>query len=73
VLADEQTRIHRLVARGLSEDEARSRIRAQATDEQRRAAADVVLDNDGTVAELRDKVDAVWRQRILPAAAAKAG
>src|SRR5690348_2971742 len=48
VLAGEATRVARLVRdRGLSEAEARSRIAAQATDEQRRAVAHVVLTNDG--------------------------
>jgi dephospho-CoA kinase len=69
VIADEETRVRRLVAtRGMTEAEARSRIRAQATDDQRREVADVVIENDGTVAELRDKVDAVWQERLLPAA-----
>jgi dephospho-CoA kinase len=69
VIADEETRVRRLLAtRGMTEAEARSRIRAQATDDQRREVADVVIENDGTVAELRDKVDAVWQERLLPAA-----
>ena len=64
VLADEATRVRRLVdSRGMTEDEARSRIAAQATDEQRRAAADVLIENNGTLAELRAQVDEVW-QRI---------
>jgi dephospho-CoA kinase len=62
VLADEATRVRRLVeSRGMSESEARSRIAAQATDEQRRAVADVVLTNDGTLAELRAAVDDLWQ------------
>ncbi len=68
VLAEEVTRLRRLVeGRGMSEDEARSRIAAQATDEQRRAVADVVLCNDGTLEELRAAVDDLWRQRLRPA------
>jgi dephospho-CoA kinase len=67
VLAGEDTRIERLArTRGMTEADARARIRAQATDEQRRAVADVLLDNDGSLAELRDKVDTVWRERLLP-------
>ncbi len=46
----------------------RARIAAQATDEQRRAVADIVIDNNGTTAQLRDAVDAAWRDRVLPAA-----
>jgi dephospho-CoA kinase len=61
VLASEATRIARLVReRGMTEDEARARISAQATDEQRRAVADIVVDNDGSIDDLRAKVDAVW-------------
>jgi dephospho-CoA kinase len=71
VLASEATRIDRLVrTRGLSEADARARIAAQATDEQRRAVADIVIENDGTLAELRAAVDAAWRNDILPRLAA---
>ncbi len=67
VQADLQTRVRRLVGRGLSEDDARARIAAQATDEQRRAVADVVLDNSGTVEELEAQVDRFWAERVAPA------
>jgi dephospho-CoA kinase len=50
-------RLARLAGRGMAEDEARSRIAAQATDAQRRAVATEVLDNSGSVAELRAQVD----------------
>jgi dephospho-CoA kinase len=67
VLAPEAIRIERVVrTRGLSEADARARIAAQATDEQRRAAADVVIVNDDTLDELRERVDAAWRNEILP-------
>jgi dephospho-CoA kinase len=42
------TRLRRLAARGLPEPMARARIAVQASDEQRRAIADVVLHNDGS-------------------------
>ena len=48
-------------------EEVRARMAAQATDEQRRAAADVVLVNDGTPEDLRAKVDALWAERIASA------
>ncbi|NJC70452.1 dephospho-CoA kinase [Planosporangium thailandense] len=68
VLADEETRIARLMGdRGMTRDEAVARIRAQATDEQRRAAADIVIVNDGTLEELDHRVDEVWRERLAPA------
>lgn len=50
-------RLARLAERGMAEAEARSRIAAQASDDQRRAVATVVLDNSGTVDELRAQVD----------------
>ncbi len=67
VEADLDTRVRRLVGRGLSEDDARARIAAQATDEQRRAVADVVLDNSGTVEELEAQVERFWTERVAPA------
>ncbi len=67
VEADLDTRVRRLVGRGLSEDDARARIAAQATDEQRRAAVDVVLDNSGTVGDLEAQVERFWAERVAPA------
>lgn len=69
VLAGEEVRVTRLARdRRMPEAEARSRIAAQATDEQRRAVADVVIVNDGSLEDLRRAVDAVWHERILPLA-----
>ncbi|SOC52054.1 dephospho-CoA kinase [Ornithinimicrobium cerasi] len=63
----QEERLRRLVdLRGVGEAEARRRIAAQATDEQRRAAADVLLDNAGTVEELHDRVDRLWAGRLVP-------
>ena len=67
VETDLATRLRRLVERGLTEDDARARIAAQATDEQRRAVADVVLDNSGSREELAAAVDRFWRERVVPA------
>jgi dephospho-CoA kinase len=66
VRADPEVRVARLVQRGLTEDDARARIAAQATDEQRRAVADVVLDNSGTREELAVQLDRFWAERVLP-------
>ncbi|HVU91270.1 MAG TPA: dephospho-CoA kinase [Jatrophihabitans sp.] len=60
VQASLAVRLERLAGRGMPEADARNRIAAQATDEQRRAVADVVIDNDGTLAELRARVDEAW-------------
>ncbi|MFY1686663.1 dephospho-CoA kinase [Plantactinospora sp. WMMB782] len=67
VRAAEATRIGRLVRdRGMTVEQAAQRIRAQAGDERRAAAADVLLDNDGGLAELHAAVDALWRHRLTP-------
>ena len=74
VLADASTRVARLARdRGMAEAEARARIAAQATDDQRRAVADVVLHNDGTPDELREAVDRAWREEILPRRESRGG
>jgi dephospho-CoA kinase len=62
VEADEQTRLERLVARGLTAPDARARMAAQATDEQRRAIAHEVVGNDGGLDVLRGEVDELWRR-----------
>jgi dephospho-CoA kinase len=67
VETDPETRVARLVERGLTAEDARARMAAQATDEQRRAVADVVIDNSGTPAELQAQVDRFWAERVAPA------
>ncbi|HEY0126370.1 MAG TPA: dephospho-CoA kinase [Blastococcus sp.] len=68
VEADPGTRVSRLVQRGLTAEDARARMAAQASDEQRRAVADVVLDNSGTQEELAEQVDRFWAERVAPVA-----
>lgn len=68
--APEPVRAARLVRdRGSSEEEAWQRIRAQATDERRRAVADVLLDNSGEVGPVLAATTALWHDRLLPFAA----
>lgn len=70
VHADEAVRVQRLVGhRGMAEGDARARIAAQASDAQRRAAADVWLPNDATPADLEARVRDLWRVRLVPYAA----
>ncbi|MFF8901378.1 dephospho-CoA kinase [Streptomyces lydicus] len=58
-----QTQLDRLVRlRGMAEDEAKSRMAAQATREQRLAIADLVIDNDGPLEALEPQVRAVWER-----------
>lgn len=56
VEADPAIRLERAVGRGLSAAEARRRLAAQGAGDQRRAAADLLLDNDGSPAALRARV-----------------
>ncbi|MFV0130425.1 dephospho-CoA kinase [Streptomyces sp. HMX112] len=59
--ASPETQLERLVRlRGMTESEARARMAAQATREQRRAVADLVIDNDGPLETLEPQVRAVW-------------
>jgi len=63
VEADRAERIRRLVAdRGMTEADAERRIGVQADDEQRRAVADIVIDNNGSTDDLLRRVDALWNE-----------
>lgn len=65
--AAEETRVHRLVEfRGIDEADARARIAAQATDAQRRAVADVLLDNNGHSGSIDAAVHRLWTERLVP-------
>jgi dephospho-CoA kinase len=67
VSAPAEERVRRLVAeRGMTTDDAWARVRTQADDDARRAAADVWLDNSGSAAELLTAVDALWEGRMVP-------
>jgi dephospho-CoA kinase len=68
------TQLARLTAlRGMAEDEARARMAAQATREQRLAVATLVIDNDGPLEALEPQVRAVWDELTTRAKAAAAG
>jgi dephospho-CoA kinase len=61
VHASRATRIRRLVElRGMSREEAEHRLNSQATDTERLAVADVVIDNDGSVEHAIEQVDRLW-------------
>lgn len=65
--AADEIRIDRLVnSRGLDEDDARRRIAAQISREERLAAADSVVDNSGTRDQLLQQVDTFWEQVVAP-------
>ena len=62
VEASRDVRLARLVERGMSPDDAERRMAMQASDEQRRAIATFVIENDGNLAALAVQVDTVWAQ-----------
>ncbi|WP_439674718.1 dephospho-CoA kinase [Embleya sp. MST-111070] len=58
-----ETQLDRLVRlRGMPEADARARMAAQASREQRLAVADVVIDNDGPLAALEPQVRSLWER-----------
>lgn len=60
-------RLARMVeTRRMTPEDARARVAAQAGDEQRRAAADVVLDNSGAPEAALAALDALWAARLVP-------
>ena len=59
--APAEVRIERLLTnRGMPRAEAERRISAQASDEERRAVADVVIDTSGSLQHTLDQVDELW-------------
>ncbi|MFC9493137.1 dephospho-CoA kinase [Streptomyces sp. NBC_01474] len=69
--ASPETQLDRLVRlRGMSEEDARARMAAQATRDKRLEIADIVIDNDVPLDELHRRVGAVWADLAQRAAAA---
>ena len=55
--------VERLVGfRGFAEDDARARIANQASRDARRAVADVVIDNSGTLDDLKSQIERIREQ-----------
>jgi dephospho-CoA kinase len=63
--ASPETQLDRLVRlRGMTEDDARARMAAQATREKRLAIADIVIDNDVPLEALERRVRDVWAELV---------
>jgi len=62
VLAPESIRTQRLLDRGLGQRDIVARMSNQATDEERRKIANHIIDNSGTLEQLRAQVLSVWEQ-----------
>jgi dephospho-CoA kinase len=68
VTASPHLRVSRVASdRGISPDEVRRRMAAQATDDQRAEVTDVLIDNDGSLAELAPQVDRLWGDLVARA------
>lgn len=67
VHAPEAERVRRLMAdRGMPSGDAWARVRAQASDDERRTAADIWIDNAGAPGAILPDVDRLWHQRLVP-------
>lgn len=66
VVASPEAVISRLGSqRGLSREAVEARVRSQLSDAERRAKSDVVIDNSGTLEELRAHLSRLWKERVL--------
>lgn len=64
--APEHVRVARARARGMSADSAGRRCSLQASEGERAAVADVVIDNSGTREALRAALDLFWEREVAP-------
>ena len=55
-----EKRIERLQLRGVEKEEALARMQSQATDEERRRVADLVISNDNSLEELQLQILTCW-------------
>ena len=60
IVSDKELRRTRLLERGLELGDIEARMANQATDEQRVAIADFVIENNGSLEQLREQVAKVW-------------
>lgn len=62
VVASMETRLERLKKQGFSRAEAQARIKAQSSDKERLKEAEYIIENDGSMRELRFKVNQLWKK-----------
>jgi len=63
VNASTETRLSRMIElRGMTRDEAMHRFNSQATNTERLAIADVVIDSNGTLEQTLEQADALWEK-----------
>jgi len=62
-MAPEEVAVKRLQNRGgLTEEQARARIRSQLSTEERAKHADIIIDTDCELSEVRSKVEELWQR-----------
>lgn len=67
VVANPEAVIERIsTQRGIGRDAIEARMRSQLSDAERRARADIVIDNSGTHDNLRAHLQKLWTQRVAP-------
>ena len=65
ISANESIRTQRLLKRGLTADQIRQRMQAQATDQMRESISDSVIVNESDEQNLLDQVEIIWEQLRL--------
>jgi dephospho-CoA kinase len=61
VISSEKNRLERLAQRGLTAEQATARMAKQVSDEERKAAADFLIVNDGNLDQLEADVEKIWQ------------
>lgn len=61
VISSEKNRLERLTQRGLKKDQVIARMAKQVCDEDRKAAADFLIVNDGNLDQLEADVEKIWQ------------
>ena len=64
VSASESIRSERLIKRGLTNEQIKQRMQAQATDQMREDIADSVIVNEKSEQEVTDQVEKIWEQLL---------
>jgi dephospho-CoA kinase len=61
VISSEKNRLERLAQRGLTVEQATARMSKQVSDDERKAAADFLIVNDGNLDQLEADVEKIWQ------------
>ena len=61
VISSEKNRLERLAQRGLAAEQATARMAKQVSDDERKAAADFLIVNDGNLDQLEADVEKIWQ------------